>query len=308
MAEHAAYSDMHKLTYLEVALAEQLQKIEQPVITTYQLFHELRTLYMSGRKLYARKSLPDREDLRRRRYNLESASVLAPDRDYTHRAYRILGNSDRAAEEIACIVDRFCYIAHLSAMARYGLTDRRPEALHLSTPHKRILPELVRQAMIEDYGANTLEELDDEQVMALHGVGHPAKLRKRPLAVFATAHPGRSIPLRGTYARIASIGQTFADMLEEPAACGGMRHVLEVWHEHASIYLEDIIAVVDKRPKGVTKVRAGYILEEYLGLTDSRIDAWTQFAQRGGSRVLDPHAPFARTYSEKWMLSLNVQR
>jgi predicted transcriptional regulator of viral defense system len=192
-------------------------------------------------------------------------------------------------------------------MARYGLTDRRPKALHLRTPERQLARSLLAKTMIEDYGETNLPELEGNQIVRPQAIAHPETVRNRPLALFRTGHPGQSLPIRGTHARIATIGQTFADMLEEPEACGGMAHVLEIWRAHAELYFEDIIAAIERAPSAIIKVRAGYILNECLGLTDQRVEAWIHYAQRGGSRRLDPGRPFVPTHSEKWMLSLNVE-
>ena len=104
------------------------------------------------------------------------------------------------------------------------------------------------------------------------------------------------------------MAQTFLDTLLRPDLCGGMGHVLDVWAEHALAHLEDVVRVVDVAPTAIAKVRAGYILEERLGLSHPTVTGWRKFAQRGGSRVLDPDQPFAPTFSETWMLSLGSPR
>jgi predicted transcriptional regulator of viral defense system len=107
--------------------------------------------------------------------------------------------------------------------------------------------------------------------------------------------------------RVSSIGRTFLDMLRKPDLCGGMNHVIDVFIEHAKPYLPLIINEIDRHGDKIEKVRAGYILEERCHIIENpKIDAWVVFAQRGGSRVLDPTTPYWSTFSEKWCLSINV--
>ena len=72
------------------------------------------------------------------------------------------------------------------------------------------------------------------------------------------------------------------------------------------VWIGQIISAVEEENASIVKVRAGYILSERLGIADPRIEAWKAFAQRGGSRKLDPDAPYAPVFSGAWMLSLNV--
>jgi flavin-binding protein dodecin len=85
-----------------------------------------------------------------------------------------------------------------------------------------------------------------------------------------------------------------------------MGHVLDVWDRAAEPWTNEIIEAVDGAESKIDKVRAGYILEERLEIDDARVRAWKAFAQRGGSRKLDPEAPYAPAFSETWMISLNV--
>jgi len=95
-------------------------------------------------------------------------------------------------------------------------------------------------------------------------------------------------------------------MLSNPELCGGMAHVIDVWKESAKTYLDEIIQAIDKSPKSIIKCRAGYIIEQILNIKDCKVSKWSEFAQRGGSRVLDPNSPYAPEFSEKWMISINV--
>ncbi len=51
---------------------------------------------------------------------------------------------------------------------------------------------------------------------------------------------------------------------------------------------DQIIDEVEKFDSKIVKGPRSYLLSEVLEVEDSRIDGWEQFAQRGGSRKLDP--------------------
>jgi len=293
-----------RLTKAGKALAEKLEEPGVPIVTPHEIFHAIRAVYAGDQRLYLRSQTPEIKDYRRLRRNLMQANILAPDADYRRSAYRVLKVSDLPADDICCLVDPFSYISHLSAMQRYGLTDRRPEALHLSRPAHRILREMIKKKMDDDYKAEL--STPSTKIVPLTVVTHPRRVRGRKIHLLQTLHSGRSITIRGSFARIASIGQTFIDTVEEPSLCGGMNHVLDVWHEHAKTYLEDIIKAVEPCASSIVKVRVGYILDEALGIKDQRIEKWSRFAQRGGSRLLDPAKAYAPTYSERWMISINA--
>ncbi|KUR81369.1 hypothetical protein [Novosphingobium sp. Fuku2-ISO-50] len=287
---------------LENALLER----DAPIVTDYEFF-------VLGQQLFAKKEwkgeplkrLPlewDRTRARNAINRLGARRTIAPDVDFRSGVWRVV-QSTRAgsAEEIACIADPFCYVSHLSAMQRYGLTDRSPEALHLTTPIRSIWNGLRDRKLQADLG----EQLPTEHP-ALVRLGFKGVVRRRPVIVHESSHPAQPIPVAGERTQIASIGRTFVDMLAEPALCGGIHHVLDIWNHEAEQWAPQIIQAVDCFEAKIVKVRAGYILTEVLEIEDDRINAWQQYAQRGGSRKLNPDAPYGPTYSERWMISLNV--
>lgn len=296
----------HVLSFAEAAEAAIL-KTNCPVITDYGIYrlgYELANeRAWEGQSL---KYVPQGWDEKRSRNltkRLVSRRSLVQDQDFRSGVWRVV-QATRAgtAEEVACLADPFCYVSHLSAMQRYGLTDRSPEALHITRPSRPVW-----NAMKMEKLAN---ELPSEQVREAAGVlfqfGLNPTLRRRPVETHETKYPAPTTLVRGEQTRVVEIGQTFVDMLAEPHLCGGIHHALDVWERSAEDWIDPIIAAVDAENASIVKVRAGYILTERLGLTDTRIEAWKAFAQRGGSRKLDPDAPYAPVFSEAWMLSLNV--
>ncbi|SCM79471.1 conserved hypothetical protein [uncultured Pleomorphomonas sp.] len=293
-----------------------------PVVTEYELYKIIHSLKASGEykgeKFRGRRGPIDRGNYRRIVGALLSSRYLRPDPDFSGidtshdlfsreevnftRVFRISDIPDGSAEDIACIVDPFCYLSHLSAMQRYSLTNRIPEALSLSSPLR--WTEVRDAKLAKDYP--NFAELT--YVAPLLRINFPDVIRRRTVVLHKTVRTPKVRPVRGTALRIASVGEIFVQMLDRPELCGGMPHVYDVWMEHARTYANEIIQAVDEATESIIKVRAGYLLDAGLGLQDPRVEAWERFAQRGGSRKLDPSAPYVPIFSEKWKISLNVER
>ena len=291
-----------KLTRAGTHLAKMLEEHGKPIITPFEFFRFICRMHreIPRRKLYLRRKTPTLDDYSRLKLMLQKASVIGTDRDYSRRGIiRVLAVSDLPAEDIVCLVDPTCYVSHLSAMQRWGITDRRPDSLIMTRPDRKAVAAQLRACM-----ADSLSK--DEERRFLRIIRHPSRVRGRAVHIYETKTAGASLKNRGSDVRLSTIGQTFLDMLQEPGLCGGMSHVFDVWEEHAETYLNEVVATVDVATSGLVKSRAGYILEERLGLHHRDIECWKAFGQRGSSRKLDPAKAFAPTFSETWMISLNV--
>ena len=291
-------SARRKLSRADKYLADMMEADGRPVISDHDLFHFIQRMYAEAKdqKLYLRDSTATDDNYRTRKTSLLAPKIIQHDRDYYNR-FRVLALSDLPADDIVCLVDRFCYISHLSAMQRWGLTDRVPAMLMITRPDRSTITSKL----------NDIVRQNGETPFPMRSVGHPDTVRQRPVRVSETRKAGASVRDRSGFARVATVGQTFLDTLQQPALCGGMAHVLDVWQGHAGDYLAEIVEAVDGPTSLIVRCRAGYILEEYLGFRDDRIDAWKAFRQRGGSRKLDPDRAFAPEHSEAWMISLNVR-
>lgn len=284
-------------------IEERLIETGRPLVSNLWLYEQIAEAYQTRAVAYLRGDRPTRAGFENTRDALRGRNIIARDIDYSG-LLRVLPVSDGDPEEIACLADPFAYVAHLSAMSRYQLTDRRPTDLMLVTLSVRAARERLRDDFLSAMSAFPDDYLEGAPRVA--APAHPRSVRGRPVDVVQTSALGAAIPLRGTQARIATVGQAFLDMVDQPERCGGMEHVLDVWAAHANIYAPEIIDVVDRAPSAILKVRAGYILQERLGITDPRIEAWRAYAQRGGSRRLDSSRPYVERHSPEWMLSINA--
>lgn len=281
---------------------------QNPVITKYDIWVAFWSTFAEGSasnpQARIRRPYPNENDVAQFIKRTLAARDLDRDRDFSENVFRIIDTTDQSAEELCCYVDPFACISRISAMQHWGLTNRHPSALHLTTYAPA---EWKRRAMEKMLGEaqSISEDMPISDAVQLEQYVLPNKVRGRAVVLHKTKHLFETTNLRSPNARIATIGQSFLDMLTDPQDCGGMPHVLDVWREHAKDYLEDILISVDACKTKIAKVRAGYILDDLLGIADKRIDNWVILAQRGGSRVLDPSKPYRPSWSEKWQISLN---
>lgn len=218
--------------------------------------------------------------------------------------YSLLGSSTSDRNEVACSIDPFCYVSHLSAMEFHGITDRIPEQLYLSTPPGTKWTAFAIDKMSKDLEAD-LNEFQDAGLPQLRRV-NISKINHRPIHRHASVHLGAYRSIKNSQIRVSTLGRTFLEMLQMPELCGGLNHVLDVFQEHAAPNKRLIFDEIDQHGTAIDKVRAGFILEDLCHLNDERIDAWTKFAARGGSRKLDPSAEYSSKFSDRWCLSLNT--
>lgn len=293
------------------AVALEIADLNQPVATLYQIAVIVFKLYVTrsyrGEHIASlKKTTPSRKDCIRIVRSLVDSGVLEETRSVRHEeVYNFLGRERIVAEEIACVIDPFAYVSHLSAMELHGLTDRIGHMLIYSSPApkkwRHFADEKMKmdagEAHIQDYLTNDLPRLNRLNIK---------KIGKTRIHRYTSDHLGAFISVKDRCLRVSTVGRTFLEMIREPNLCGGIYHVLDVFDEFGKRYLKLIIDDIDRHGTKIDKVRAGYILEERMNLSEPRIESWRKFAQRGGSRKLVAGSSYSHEYSEHWCLSINV--
>lgn len=294
---------------LTKALTLSLGSMGYPVITQYQLGKLLFALYKDkkfrGEKLAKlQKDYPEAKDLYRAIDKLTSEGVLSKYQGLPNTVFTLLGRSHESPEDVACTIDPFCYLSHLSAMDYHGLTNRIPAKLFLSSPANKNWRDFANKRMQQDL-KDDLPTYIECGLPSLTRVSLK-RIGRREVHVFNSLHLGAFKNVRDRELRVATIGRTFLDMLREPELCGGINHVLEVYAELGEKYLRLITDEIDKHGKPIDKVRAGYILDERMSIKNDVVESWSSLAQRGGSRKLDPSEEYVPNWSDKWCLSINI--
>lgn len=230
-----------------------------PRLDVERIIHDVHQAESSeGQSVVAR---PPGQVIGRIQRALVAARFLELDLDFPRTLWRVTAIPDRNAEEVCCIADPWVYVSHLSAMQHWDMTNRQPNALHLCRPALSVWLDASRE--------HPIGEGSRRPATPRHRTGFPKAARGRTLRLREPNYFGRSVTIPDTFTRLATIGQTFRDMLYEPELCSGIRHVLNIWDAHADIYLEEIIEALDAsepRTSKIAFVRAGYILTDRLGI------------------------------------------
>lgn len=283
--------------YEHIPVASQaLSNIQDPAISDYTLG---KLTFELGIYTASRKPFNDYEQL------LQTLQALHLLRPLAHsNAYVLFGRSTSDPKEILCAIDPFAYISHLSAMEYHGLTDRFSKILYATRPSFSAWKNQAGERMKKDLG---------DQLSSYRSSGLPLLSRQNLASIGKTSihfkertQLGAFRHVSGSTLRVSTIGRVFLDMSREPKLCGGIQHVLDVYRKEAQRYVKLIVDEVNIHGTAIDKVRIGYVLTEVCQLHHATIDTWVNFAQRGGSRKLDPDNDYVYEHSERWMLSINV--
>ena len=296
---------------IKAAMTRSLRESDQPVIIDYDLymtifnFHQVKKY--RGEVVSISTQIPMFHEVLTQIVNpLIEFGTIIPYKDFPEgRVFQIVGNRFFEAGDIACSVDPFAYISHLSAMAYHGLTNRLPKMLFISTPPIKEWSKFSKQKMEKDC-QGSLDDYIKCQLPQLINLKFD-KIQKTQITRYSSIHQGAFKNVEGRKLRVSTIGRTFLDMLRKPDYCGGIRHIMDTFSTYGSQYKRLIIDELDRHGNAIEQARAGYLLEEYCHIKDEKIDAWAKRVQRGGSRKLDPEGPYRETYSERWCLSINVE-
>lgn len=289
------------------AVRLKIESMANPVLLIYDLAVIVTNLYArgeyEGRPLRIQKTRPSAQMFSKIISTLDSENVIRgfSSTVYEQLAYYVVEKKTATAEEIACCLDPFCYISHLSAMSLYNFSERIPEVIHITSPARNLWKILSKKKSEHDLDYNArgydLKPLKKISFSEING---------REIIRHSTNRLGRHNKLKNPNVRISSVGRLFLDMLRNPDNCGGIYHILDVYEEYSEKYLHEIIEEIEINGNSIEKVRAGYILEERLGIQHPTIESWASLSQRGGSRKLDPHSNYAPRFSEKWCISINI--
>ena len=283
------------------------EEYTQPVISNHALAVELARLLSrpdyAGRAIRQPRNGLNRNTFQAARTALIERGALLPEDSLPSTQLRIPGRKNATQGEMMCAIDPFGHVAFLSAMEFHGLTNRLPKRLYFVTFDTASWQQHARDRTAHELGS-LLPEFEEADLPALQYT-RIGRLNGIVVETLRTKDAGHWRNAMNGALRVTGIGRTFLDMIQRPDLCGGIRHVIEVFEEHAQAHITAIVSEFSANGGKIDRVRAGYILNDRCGIELPEIDAWCVDAARGGSRKLDAHAAYASAFSEKWSLSIN---
>lgn len=291
------------------ALMYYLGELDQPVVTEYQLAVFLFKAYHDKNfkeiPINSRVSQLSKNIFNNKLKRFCETGVLTPHPSFPgNRVFSIMGKKGVESGDIACAVNPFVYMSHLSAMAYHGFTDRIPTTLFISGPNAQNWSKFSCLKMEKDLG-ELLEDYLQAGLPKLRRISMQ-KIGKMPVNHYSSSHLGAYKNVKDRPLRVSSVGRTFLDMVREPSLCGGMKHCIDIYKQYGRQYKTLIIDELNRHAKQIEKSRVGYLLENICGVTDDNLDEWSRHVQRGGSRKLDPTNEYESGFSARWCISLNV--
>lgn len=211
--------------------------------------------------------------------------LLSPSKEFQgSTVFHLFGRSKSSPAEVACAVDPFAYVSHLSAMEFHGIADRFPKRCSFAA-----LPQPSGEPLHQKKCGRTSSRHDDYLAAGL------PVLRFLP---FSSVEGVRVHLLRrskrGAFKIIKSpptggdAGEDLSDMLREPDNCG-IQHVIDTYREYAARYLSLIVEEVPPWP--VHRQGACWIpARRSLQAGASHAGRLAEGCAKGGSRMLAPRA------------------
>ena len=296
---------MEKIQLNEALRCMILEQHKRPIISRYEIILMLYKLYQDkyfNGAAINRISL-DEPEFRNIESNirfLESINLIKQDLNLP--LYFLQGREKPSAQQVICTMNPYSYIAYLSAMEFYGLTERVPYHIHLITGTNVMYKQFVTEK-IQSILPNVI---NIQPLMPPRLIKYPS-FDKTSFSFHQTTKfklPKEKFDTGGV--RVSALGDTFLDMIKKPDLCGGIEHVIDVYKEFAEEYLPSIVKSINKNGTAIDKARSGYILEELCYLSHKTINSWKISVSRGGSRKLVPSNPYKDLYSETWCISINL--